>query len=107
MVRRRSKDWRKLQSPSQQSSSPVPKLKVKAAILDAIENQIRDLDPPETKQTYDRLMAEGHSSDEAMRLLGCALVSELSAAMKTEQPYNETRYVANLSQLPKLPWESS
>ena len=107
MVRKRSKDWRKLQAPSRQPSTPAPRLKVKAAILDAIENQIRDLVPPETKQTYDRLLTEGYSPDEAKRLLGSALVSELSTAMKTEQPYDQARYVANLNRLPKLPWESS
>ena len=59
MVRKRSKDWQKLQSPSGESSTPAPNLKVRAVLLDAIENQIRDLNPPETKQTYDRLLAEG------------------------------------------------
>ena len=103
MVRKRSKDWQKLQSPSSRSSTPGPNLKARAAILDAIKNQIRDLNPPETKQTYDRLVAEGHSSDEAMRLLGCALASELFAMMKQEQPYNQARYVEYLHRLPRLP----
>ncbi|MDJ0706217.1 MAG: hypothetical protein QNJ46_23345 [Leptolyngbyaceae cyanobacterium MO_188.B28] len=56
MVRKRSKDWQKLHSSSRKSSTPAPNLKARAAILDAIENQIRDLNPPETKQTYDRLL---------------------------------------------------
>lgn len=103
MDRKRSKDWRKLQSPSRQSSTPAPNLKARAVLLDVIENQIRDLTPPETKQTYDRLLAEGHSSDQAMRLLGCAFASELFVMMKQEQPYDQARYVANLHRLPKLP----
>ncbi len=48
-------------------------------------------------------IAEGHSSDEAMRLLACAFASELFAMMKKEQPYDQVRYVAYLHQLTKLP----
>ena len=40
-----------------------------------------------------------------MRLLGCALVSELSAVMKTEQPFDQDRYIKNLQRLPELPWD--
>ena len=35
---------------------------LKAAILEVVDNQIRDNDPPETKKTFNRLMKEGNSS---------------------------------------------
>lgn len=30
-----------------------------AAIMEAVDNQLRDLNPPEAKETYDRLVASG------------------------------------------------
>ena len=77
----------------------------RAAIFEVIENQIRDNTPPETKETLKRLMAEGQSKEEAMKLIGCALAVEIYEAMKSAQPYNESRYVANLKALPNLPWD--
>jgi len=40
-----------------------------AAILEAVDNQLRDSNPPEAKETYDRLIASGISDKEARRLL--------------------------------------
>ena len=45
-----------------------------AALFEVIENQLQSNDPPETRETLDRLMSEGHTREEAMKLIGCALV---------------------------------
>ena len=34
---------------------------LKHAILEVVNKQLKDLDPPETKETYDRLVAGGIS----------------------------------------------
>ncbi len=47
-------------------SQPDPEI-ARAAIFEIIENQIRDDTPPETKQTYDRLVADGHPHEETMK----------------------------------------
>jgi hypothetical protein len=44
--------------------------------MEVVENQLRDGNPPETKQTFDRLLAEGHDEAEARRLIGCVVVAE-------------------------------
>jgi len=36
---------------------------VQAAVLEVVENQLRDGTPPETKQTFERLMADGYEND--------------------------------------------
>ncbi|HMA87564.1 MAG TPA: hypothetical protein VKP89_02340 [Burkholderiales bacterium] len=77
----------------------------RAVIFDVIENQIRNNDPPETRQTLDRLVGAGHSRAEAKRLIACVLATELFDVMKSEKPYDNARYVANLERLPELPWE--
>ena len=40
------------------------------AILEVVENQMRDNNPPETRQTFDLLIGQGIPSEEAMRLIG-------------------------------------
>jgi len=76
---------------------------VRATLFEVIENQLRSNDPPETRETLSRLVAEGHTRDEAMKLLACALVIEIYDVLKTEAPYDHARYAANLKRLPELP----
>lgn len=78
---------------------------LKVAILEVVDNQIRNNDPPETKQTFNRLMKEGHSKKEAMRLIGCVVSSEIFDVMKNEEEFNLNRFVNALNKLPEMPWE--
>lgn len=87
---------------TKQRMADDPKL-ARRAILDAVENQLRENSPPEAKATLERLTAAGYSKADAKRLIGCALVIEIFDIMKTEKPYNEARYLANLAKLPELP----
>ena len=77
----------------------------RAAIFDIIENQLRDNNPPEARQTFQRLLAEGQTQEEAIKLIGCAVSVEIFEIMQHQQPLNESRYVENLSKLPEMPWE--
>ena len=75
---------------------------LKAAILEAVENQMRDNDPPETNQTYARLVHEGHSKEEAKRLIGCVIVSEIFDILKKKQEFTLARFIKALQMLPEL-----
>jgi peroxiredoxin family protein len=77
----------------------------RAAIFEIIENQIEADTPPETRQTLERLIDEGHTEEEAMKLIGCVVAAEIFAVMKEGRTYNETAFVKALLALPKLPWE--
>ena len=48
-----------------------PNPHLNAAVMEVVENQLRDCDPPETKQTFDRLLAQGVCEREARRLIAC------------------------------------
>lgn len=78
---------------------------LRAAMLQMVDNQLRDLEPPETKETYDRLRSEGHSDKEARRLIAAVLSSEMFTMLKEQKEYNHQRYVRMLRKLPKMPWE--
>jgi hypothetical protein len=73
------------------------------AILQVVDNQIRDGNPPAAKETFDRLVGEGIARDEARRLIGCVVASEIFDILKHLQPYDENRYVKALRKLPELP----
>ena len=73
------------------------------AILEVVDNQIRDNDPPVTRETFDRLVAEGFPPDHARSLIGCVVASEIFDVLTHQQPYNEDRFVKALRNLPALP----
>ena len=73
------------------------------AIVEAVENQIRENNPPETKRTLRRLMAQGNSRENAIRYIACAFSVELFEVMKHQSLYDEPRYIKNLKALPILP----
>lgn len=77
------------------------------AIVEAIENQLRDNNPPETALTLARLMKGGESREDAMRLIGCVLAVEVLEILKNDRSFDERRYVENLRRLPELPFEES
>ena len=72
-------------------------------ILEVVDNQIRDLDPPATKSTFDRLVQEGHSRNEARRLIGCVVATEIFEVLKVKQPFDQKRFEEALHKLPELP----
>ena len=85
-------------------NEPDPEI-IRGAIFEIIENQMRDGTPPETKQTYDRLIADGHSREDTMKMLACVVTVEIFDAMQNGKPHDESRYIAGLHALPELPFE--
>jgi len=74
-------------------------------ILKVAENQIRDNDPPETRQTLRRLIKEGFSREEAVELIGTVVVHEIYNVLKQNENFDRKRFVAALRQLPKLSYD--
>lgn len=79
--------------------------RARAALLTAIDAQMKANDPPETLQTLVRLMEAGHSRDEAMKFIASALIAEVTNVLRENSSYDRDRYVANLKRLPMLPWQ--
>lgn len=75
------------------------------AIFDVIDKQIKEDDPPETRETFNRLVREGHSKTETRKLIGCAVVVEIYDIMKHQKPFDRERFVGNLRRLPELPFD--
>ena len=79
--------------------------RLREAILEVINNQMRDNDPPETKQAFLRLQKEGFSKEETLKLIGCVVASEVFTVLKENRPYDNKKYISALKALPKLPWD--
>lgn len=77
--------------------------RIKAAIIEVVNNQLESHDPPETYLTLERLMAEGYSIMEAKELIGNVVVAEVFEVMNEGKPFDPQRYVASLNKLPETP----
>jgi hypothetical protein len=78
---------------------------IRQQVLLVVDNQLRDNNPPETRQTYNRLLQAGISDADARIYIGQCVTIELFHVMKHQQPFNEKRYSKNLHALPNEPFE--
>ena len=79
--------------------------RLQKAILEVINTQIRENDPPETKQTLIRLQAQGFSEEEALRLIGYVVAAEVFSVLRENRQYDREKFISALNNLPGLPWE--
>ena len=68
-----------------------------------VDKQIRRNDPPETAQTYQRLLQDSFTDVEARRLIYMAVQVELFRLMRYGEAFNNARFIGNLQGLPDLP----
>ncbi len=83
--------------PRDEGTATNPRLK--ALILEVVENQIRASDPPETRQTFERLLAAGYSRKQAVEMIGSALVEEIWGMLHERKVFDRARFAALLEQL--------
>jgi hypothetical protein len=72
---------------------------LKETILEVVENQLRAKNPPETRQTLERLLAAGYTRTAAVERIGSALVEEIWQMLHEQKPYNPVRFKAALDKL--------
>jgi hypothetical protein len=85
--------------------SMKPNELLREQIFEILKNQIKDNDPPETKITYTRLKKLGYNDFETKQLIGQCVAVELFQVLKFKEPFDEERYVKNLKNLPKEPFD--
>jgi len=72
-------------------------------ILDVVEKQVQSDTPPQTRETLDRLVAQGFSNEEAKHLIGSVVVMEMRAVVEESRAFSRERFVSLLEDLPRLP----
>src|SRR5450755_3874950 len=86
-----------LNQPYDDDTAPSPL--IKSTILEVVENQLRDNNPPETRQTLERLIAAGHSRQEALELIGTAVIEEVQVVLSYGRVFDPIHYNALLDNL--------
>jgi hypothetical protein len=90
-------------APLPQHLPPAANPQLAAAILGIVDTQLRDRAPPETRETFDRLIALGYMPEGARQLLAHVVVREIFTVMARGESYDAARFVAALRRLPTLP----
>ena len=72
---------------------------VRDAMLETVLNQIETGDPPETKQTYERLTAAGQSKSQALQHIAAALRVEMNRMLSESTPFDNERYAKLLANI--------
>ncbi len=78
---------------------------LKELLMDVVDNQIRNDDPPETRQTFNRLISQGISEEDAKIYIGQAVCVEIWDIMRNRKEFNKERFIRNLKRLPEEPIE--
>ena len=74
-------------------------LRLKKLILEVVDNQLKDNNPPMVREVYDRLIGVGYSAREAKEKIGAVVIEEIYDVMKKNQPYDEKRYTDALKNM--------
>lgn len=77
------------------------------AMMDIVDNQIRESDPPETAQTLRRLVDEGYPEHEAKRLIAAVVAIKVYGMLKHGKEFDDARFVDALDKLPELPLDDA
>lgn len=90
---------------SERAEPPETNPQLAAAVLEIVDTQLRDGTPPETRQTFERLVAAGYTPEGARQLLAHVVIREIFQVMARGEMYNQARFIAALQRLPALPDE--
>ncbi len=74
-------------------------LNLQKIIIQSVEVQIRDNDPPATKATFERLVAGGYDEATAKDMIASVIAEEIYLRMKENKTINEETFAARLAEL--------
>ena len=100
MTQKRQKGRRVQPHQARVTFGPSANPALTAAILEVVDAQLRENTPPETRQTFERLVTGGYAPEDARRLIGNVVAQEIFHVLQRREVYNEQRYVAALHGLP-------
>lgn len=78
-------------------SKPNPHLK--RTLLAVVDNQLRDNDPPITRETFERLQSAGYTAKESKEKIAAILIEDIYEVMTTKKPHNKIKYEKRLKEL--------
>ena len=73
--------------------------RLKFAILEIVENQIKMDDPQCTGRTFKRLVSSGYTEKEAKEMIGAVLIEDIYFILKDKQSFDVEKYTKRLDDL--------
>ena len=73
--------------------------RLKALILEVVDNQINDNDPPITRETMERLKARGYTEKKAKEMIGSVVTTYIYEIMKNGKDFDVVKYARDLKRL--------
>jgi hypothetical protein len=74
-------------------------LRLKKIVLEVVENQLRDNNPPITRITLNRLKGLGYSDERSKEMIGAIVVEEIFDVLKKQESFDLNRFTERLSDL--------
>ncbi|HEX3129309.1 MAG TPA: hypothetical protein VH394_18385 [Thermoanaerobaculia bacterium] len=75
---------------------------VHAALMQRVDRQIAENDPPEVREAFERLFAQGYGPEYIRRMIGFLIARENLEEMFQGTPFNRARFIENLRRLPQI-----
>ncbi|MCM1023974.1 MAG: DUF1841 family protein, partial [Prevotella sp.] len=72
---------------------------LKQTLLEVVENQLRDNDPPMTRITFERLKNAGYTEQQAKEKIAAVVVGNLYDTLKYQKPFDGEQYCKELSEI--------
>ncbi len=73
--------------------------RLKALLLNVVDNQINDNKPIETKQTFTRLVRAGYTELQAKEKIAAVIAAAIYDAQMSGGPFDEAKYIKDISDL--------
>lgn len=76
-----------------------------STLIQAIENQLENGEPPAAKAVYNKLTLVGYEREDILELMAHVLAIEIDAMLEADRPFDSQWYESALRALPELPAE--
>jgi Holliday junction resolvasome RuvABC DNA-binding subunit len=73
--------------------------RLKRLLLEVVDNQMRENEPPITRETFERLKTLGYSEQQAKEKIATVLVGDIYDVMKDNKPHDAEKYEKQLQSL--------
>ena len=74
-------------------------LRLKKMVLEVVDNQLKNNEPPCTKVTYEKLLNAGYSKSEAKDKIGAVALTEIYDILKAGKSFDEVSYQKSLEEM--------
>jgi hypothetical protein len=68
-------------------------------MIQTVEKQISDNDPPAAREAYERLVSKGNDEETAKDMIASLIAEEIYIMMKNDQKMNLENYISRLEKL--------